>query len=76
MPADPQHKTTICPRCAGHGALRVAEPECNDGRIMEPCKRCSGSGRVRRGMTAAEALSIFKPLPKDEADALREVGTR
>jgi hypothetical protein len=40
-------ETTRCPRCAGAGLLRVAEPECNGGRIYGPCDRCRGMGTTR-----------------------------
>lgn len=33
-----------CMRCNGRGWLPVAEPECNGGRIAEPCERCGGKG--------------------------------
>lgn len=50
----------LCPACGRDRANR------------EPHK----PGCLPPGMTAAEVLSIFKPLPQGEADALREVGTR
>lgn len=36
----------VCSRCHGAGVLHCAEPECNGGRLTEPCDRCDGTGRV------------------------------
>lgn len=50
---------TICPECAGHGAI-----------IDTPCPECGGKGRVARD----EALTVRIPVGVEEAMVLRVPG--
>jgi hypothetical protein len=67
-----------CPRCNGVGNLRVAEPECNGGRVWEPCDRCHGSGQMEPPRIAAAAICqggvIYQlPPPARHHDVIRHM---
>ena len=51
----------VCPACNGEG-------EVGDGRIMTPCKRCDGTGRISRD---THSESIVSPLKGPDQEALR-----
>ena len=76
--AAPGTSSTTCPRCHGHGQIRVAQgffslqqtcPQCRGAGtfIANPCRTCRGGGRVERRKT----LSVNVPAGVDEGDRIR-----
>ncbi len=79
--AKPGSKPKVCPTCAGAGKVRHAQgfftlertcPGCQGrGQVIEdPCKSCSGSGRVTRERT----LSINIPAGVEDGTRIRLAG--
>ncbi len=79
--ATPGTKPVDCPSCGGSGQLRVSQgfmafqqtcPRCRGvGKVIQdPCRACSGGGRVER----RETLSIKVPPGIDDGDRLRLTG--
>jgi molecular chaperone DnaJ len=79
--AKPGSKPKTCATCAGHGRVRASQgffsiertcPSCH-GRgqtIDDPCKSCSGSGRVTRERT----LSVNIPAGVEDGTRIRLAG--
>ncbi len=76
--AAPGTSSTTCPRCHGHGQIRVSQgffslqqtcPQCRGAGtfIANPCRICGGGGRVERRKT----LSVNIPAGVDEGDRIR-----
>ncbi len=79
--AKPGTQPKTCPTCHGSGQVRLQQgffsiqqtcPKCHGtGRfIADPCKTCSGSGRVKQHKT----LSVKIPAGVDEGDRIRLAG--
>jgi molecular chaperone DnaJ len=79
--AKPGSKPKVCPHCAGAGKIRHAQgfftlertcPGCHGrGQVIEdPCKSCSGSGRVTRERT----LSVNIPAGVEDGTRIRLAG--
>jgi molecular chaperone DnaJ len=79
--ARPGTKPKICPTCGGHGRVRATQgffsiertcPACH-GRgeaIDDPCRNCSGTGRVTRERT----LSVNVPAGVEDGTRIRLAG--
>jgi molecular chaperone DnaJ len=76
--AKPGTEPATCPTCQGHGQVRMQQgffsiqqtcPRCHGtGKyIPDPCKTCSGAGRVK----AHKTLSVRIPAGVDEGDRIR-----
>jgi len=79
--AKPGSKPKVCPHCSGAGKIRHAQgfftlertcPGCHGrGQVIEdPCKACSGSGRVTRERT----LSVNIPAGVEDGTRIRLAG--
>ncbi len=79
--AKPGTEPATCPTCQGHGQVRMQQgffsiqqtcPRCHgSGKyIPDPCKTCSGAGRVK----AHKTLSVRIPAGVDEGDRIRLAG--
>jgi molecular chaperone DnaJ len=79
--AKPGSKPKVCPHCGGAGKIRHAQgfftlertcPGCHGrGQVIEdPCKSCSGSGRVTRERT----LSVNIPAGVEDGTRIRLAG--
>ncbi len=79
--AKPGSKPKVCPHCGGAGKIRQAQgfftlertcPGCHGrGQVIEdPCKACSGSGRVTRERT----LSVNIPAGVEDGTRIRLAG--
>ncbi len=79
--AKPGSKPKVCPHCGGAGKIRHAQgfftlertcPACHGrGQVIEdPCKSCSGSGRVTRERT----LSVNIPAGVEDGTRIRLAG--
>ena len=79
--AKPGTQPKTCPTCHGSGQVRLQQgffsiqqtcPKCHGtGRfIADPCKTCSGAGRVKQHKT----LSVKIPAGVDEGDRIRLAG--
>jgi len=76
--ADGPEATTLCTSCAGHGKVRAQQgffsiertcPTCGGaGKVIsDPCKVCSGSGRIQKEKT----LSVTIPAGVDDGMRIR-----
>ena len=79
--AEAGSKPVTCPTCHGHGRVRAQQgfftiertcPSCHGGgRVIEnPCRVCSGQGRVRREKT----LSVSIPPGVEDGNRIRLTG--
>jgi molecular chaperone DnaJ len=79
--AEAGSKPVTCPTCHGHGRVRAQQgfftiertcPSCHGGgRVIEnPCRVCSGQGRVRREKT----LSVSIPAGVEDGNRIRLSG--
>ena len=79
--AEAGSKPVTCPTCHGHGRVRAQQgfftiertcPTCHGGgRVIEnPCRVCSGQGRVRREKT----LSVSIPAGVEDGNRIRLSG--
>ncbi|WP_255990101.1 molecular chaperone DnaJ [Chitinolyticbacter albus] len=79
--AKPGTEVKTCHTCGGHGQVRVSQgffsiqqtcPTCHgSGRyIPDPCRKCSGTGRVQ----TAKTLAVKIPAGVDEGDRIRLSG--
>lgn len=79
--AKPGTSPTTCPTCHGQGQVRLQQgffsiqqtcPRCHgSGKIVtDPCKTCSGAGRIKRQKT----LAVKIPAGVDEGDRIRLTG--
>ena len=79
--AKPGSSPKICPRCGGHGQVRITRgffsvqqtcPSCRGtGKIIQaPCPRCHGGGRIQEHKT----LSVKVPPGVDSGDRIRLSG--
>jgi molecular chaperone DnaJ len=79
--AEAGSKPVTCPTCHGHGRVRAQQgfftiertcPSCHGGgRVIEnPCRVCSGQGRVRREKT----LAVSIPAGVEDGNRIRLAG--
>ncbi|XZG69871.1 molecular chaperone DnaJ [Chitinibacteraceae bacterium HSL-7] len=79
--AKPGTEAKTCHTCGGHGQVRVSQgffaiqqtcPTCHgSGKyIPDPCRKCSGTGRVQTSKT----LAVKIPAGVDEGDRIRLTG--